>query len=76
MAKTIIIQPNQSTLDLVLTACGTLETGVAIWATNGGVDSEVIPGMSYMIPDGVLTDDNVLKYLLQNNITIGTAGQS
>ena len=71
--KTTSIQPNQSLLDMALMACGTLEGAMHIMAANEeSITADVAPGVMYIIPSDVPSDNYSLQYLQQNNIIIGT----
>ncbi len=69
------IKPNQSSLDMVLMATGTLEAAMQLMATNE-LSITHIPdiGAVYVVPDKAVTDTTTLSYLKQNNIEIGTKG--
>ena len=76
MSQTITSGPNQSILDLIVLACGTLEGGMKFCAENN-IPISTIPdvGTTYAIPDldGAMINNANLKYLRAQNIKPGTA---
>ncbi len=71
--KTAVVQPNQSPLDAVLMACGTLEGAMQVIAANeASLTASLTAGTEYAIPAGPVTDKFSLQYLRQNKIIIGT----
>lgn len=73
--KKIALKPNQSCLDMVLMACGTMEAAMQVMAANTtSITHPTAVGDEYTIPDGVLTDTTTLSYLQQNKVVIGTKG--
>lgn len=50
---TITVQPNQSMMDVIVQAMGTLEGGMCFCALNGvGISDTPLVGTVYTIPDG------------------------
>lgn len=76
MNQTITSGPNQSALDIIVLACGTLEGGMKFCAEND-IPISTIPdvGTTYIIPDldDTLSNKANLKYLREQNIKPGTA---
>jgi hypothetical protein len=80
---TITVQPNQSMLDVIIQAMGTLEGGMCFCALNNVAISDTpAVGTVYTIPDGsqstlvafdssVMIDNGVLQFLSQNEIVLG-----
>ena len=79
MGKTIVAKPNQSMLDIIIQAMGSLEAGMAFCAVNNVAISDTpAVGYAYEVPDSgsvqALIDTGVLKYIGQNALVIGTLG--
>lgn len=79
MGKTITVKPNQSMLDVIVQALGSLEAGMAFCSLNNVSISEVpIVGAFYQIPEvdnvQLLTDKSTLDYFQQNQVVAGTLG--
>lgn len=71
--KTAIIQQNQTVLDMIVMACGTLEGAMQVMAANNtSLSDTTYTGTVYAVPDTVSVDKQVLDYLQQNDIHIGT----
>ncbi len=73
MTQKITVKPNQSVLDIVLQACGSLEGAMQIMAQNErSISQNPEIGSQYEIPAEVTTDKNTLNYIRQNGVRIGT----
>ena len=73
MANTLIAQPNQSMMDLVITGNGTLESGMDFCNLNNVALSDVpIVGRTYNVPNSNYTNKGALNYQSKNGIIIGT----
>ena len=73
----MIVQPNQSLLDVILQGCGSLQAGMQVAADNGMALSYMPPpGSAVVVSAGALAlgDPGTLQYLQQNSIVIGTRG--
>ena len=74
MAKTITAKANQSMLNVVLEATGTLDGALDFCVANDvSITDNPVPGTVYTVPDGIATDAAVLKYFKDNNIVPGNA---
>ncbi len=71
--NTIKPQPNQSSLDVVLTACGTMEGTMQLMFANGCSVTAAV-SEEYAIPDTIATDAATMTYMRSNNILPGTKG--
>lgn len=72
--QTATAKPNQSTLDIVLMHCGTMEAAMEVMAANTqSITAAIAVGDEYKIP-ATTTDNTTLSYLKQNRIVIGTQG--
>jgi len=70
--KTTVAKANQSSLDLVIMACGTMEGAMQIMAANQqSLSNNPWVYTEYVIPDDIITDTSTLDYLAQNKITAG-----
>jgi hypothetical protein len=79
MNRTIVARPNQSMLDVIIQAMGSIEGGIQFCTLNNvSISDTPVVGTEYVIPETDATntyqDKNVLKYLGQNAIVIGTLG--
>ena len=73
--NTITAKPNQSGLDIVLMACGTMEGAMAFMSANdAGITDNTNAGDQFTIPVAIATDISTLQYLQQNQVMIGTKG--
>jgi hypothetical protein len=73
----MIVQPNQSLLDVILQGCGSMQAAMQVAADNGVALSYMpLVGSSVQISGAAvaLGDAGTLQYLLQNSIVIGTRG--
>ena len=74
---TITAQPNQSMLDLIIQATGSLEAG-GQWCRDNNVALSDVPvvGTQYIVSAAAvaLGDAGVVKYLAERNIVPGTLG--
>ena len=73
MTTTIITQPNQSLLDVILEKYGTLEAGMTMTLANN-VPISYIPlaGTQLIVPDSLQTDEGNVQYLRRLGIVPGT----
>ncbi|MCW3120699.1 MAG: hypothetical protein JWQ38_191 [Flavipsychrobacter sp.] len=81
MDNTITVKPNQSMLDVILQALGSIETGMSFCAYNNiSISDTPIVGTSYKIPSTndiqLLSDQSTLKYYGENDIVVGTLGSA
>ncbi len=75
MTQTAIVKPNQSSLDVVLMHCGTIEAAMAVMMASGrSITASLTVGGEYIIPIDASTDDTTLRYIQQNKVVIGTRG--
>ncbi len=75
MSNPIKTMPNQSMLDIVIQACGSLEAGMQFAAENARNISDIpVPDEEFQVEsiNSTNTDKDVVKYLVRNGITIGT----
>ena len=73
--NTITTKPNETVSDLILMAYGTMECGMQfLQANNTSITATLAVGDSYNLPDGLVGDNDVLQYLQQNEVVIGTKG--
>lgn len=73
--KKATIKPNQSSLDMVLMACGTMEGAMQVMASNAkSITAVTAVGDEFIIPDSSTIDNTTLSYLQQNAVVIGTKG--
>ena len=79
MATNYTVKPNQSLPDVIVQATGSMEAGMQFCRYNGVAISEVpVVGTTYIVSDTSLDisrkngGTEVLSYLQQNNIVIGT----
>ncbi len=72
--KTITIQPNQTTIDAVLMACGTMEAAMQVMAANDQSITEAVDAGLELVydPATTTTDSRAVQYLQQNSVVIGT----
>lgn len=81
MNRTIKVRPNQSMLDVIIQAMGSIEGGIQFCTLNNvSISDTPIVGTEYVIPEtdaaDPYQDKSVLKYLGQNEIAIGTLGMA
>lgn len=74
--KTITVQHNQSMMDVIIQACGTLEEGMNFCLLNGvAITDAPTVGAVYNVPDQISSDGKAtLKLLATRRIVIGTLG--
>lgn len=66
---TVVVQHNQSLLDIAIQETGTAETVVAIAiANNISVTQLLEVGAEIVIPEDVVGNNEILKYYKKNNI--------
>lgn len=77
MAGVIKVLSNQSMVDVIIQACGSMEAGM-VFCRDNGVSISDIPtvGTEYVVSDAALAlgDRAVLVYLAQNDVVVGTLG--
>ena len=72
---TEMIQPNQTYLDAVMNGCGTMEAAMTVMLANEkSLTDDASIGQAITVPDGVITDKNVLEYFTRNQVVAGTRG--
>ena len=70
--RTVISKANQSSLDVVIMACGTMEGAMQIMAANEqSISNNPWVYTEYAIPEDVTADAKTTDYLAQNKITVG-----
>ena len=77
MATTITVQPNQSMLDVILQAFGSMEAGMRFCIDNNISITDVpVPGNTYVVSDTALTLGNadIMKKIQAGGIRFGTQG--
>lgn len=73
MDTTIITQPNQSLLDVILATYGTLEAGMAAAVANDVPVSYIpLPGTRLTMPDSEMADQSNVQYLARQEVVPGT----
>ncbi len=69
----IIVRQNQTLLDIINMACGTMEAAMAMAKTNNlSVSDAITVGQILSIPDNTISDQFVLTQLQENKIVMGT----
>lgn len=64
---------NQSFFDIAAMSTGTIESAFDIAAAAGkSLSDEPAPGVEYAVPDGVAMQKEVMKYIADNKVEIGT----
>jgi hypothetical protein len=71
--NTIKRQPNQTNLDMVISASGTMKAAMQLMFANNQSLTE-FEDDTLNVPGGLHTDANTLTYLRNNRIQPGTAG--
>lgn len=71
--NTIKRQPNQTNLDMVISASGTMEAAMQLMFANNQSLTE-FEDDTLNVPTSLQTDANTLAYLRNNRIQPGTAG--
>jgi len=69
----MIVQANQTLLDLAIMGTGTIESIFQIANANGKSITDIpVAGADYIIPADAFTDINTKTYLTNNKVSIGT----
>ena len=73
--NTIIAKPNQSLLDVILTVLGSLEYGMQfVYENDISMTATIETGDSFVQPEDLLGDNDVISYLKNTGIVLGTKG--
>ena len=73
--NTIIAKPNQSLLDVILTALGSLEYGMQfVYENEISLTTTVETGDSFVQPEDLIGDNDVISYLKKTGSVLGTKG--